>query len=281
MLYSSRFLYLHDPPLSGPDVKSLQERLKQQGFYNCTPDGIFGKSTAEALREFQKVRLLTVDGVSDPSVWSELELFSGYAKDLRAAGKALPRITVDIDKRKLCYASADNNKTYAVGVGRARTPSPLGHWTIIEKAPDPGGPFGSCWMRLSVPWGGYGIHGTDNPQSIGKAYSHGCIRLQNPDALELYNMTPIGTHATIIGKSYNGKVLGKGDAGAAVRYLQRSLKTLGYYKYHIDGKFNGKTERAVRDFQKNSGINPDGLVGNQTYIALQKALAIKRGEIRP
>jgi murein L,D-transpeptidase YcbB/YkuD len=136
-------------------------------------------------------------------------------------------------------------------------------------------------MRLSVPWGGYGIHGTDNPQSIGKAYSHGCIRLQNPDALELYDMTPIGTHATIIGKSYNGKVLGKGETGDAVRYLQRSLKTLGYYKYHIDGKFSGKTERAVMDFQKKSGINPDGLVGNQTYIALQKALAIKRGEIRP
>ncbi|MDR1617312.1 MAG: peptidoglycan-binding protein [Syntrophomonadaceae bacterium] len=281
MFYGSRFLYLRTPPLKGPDVKLLQKRLKEKGFYNSVTDGMFGENTADALKEFQKSRLLRIDGVSDPLVWSELGLFSDCRNGLCLAGEALPRITVDIDKRKLYYASAAHQKTYDVGVGRSRTPSPLGHWTIVEKALNPGGPFGARWMRLSVPWGGYGIHGTDNPQSIGRAYSHGCIRLRNSDAIELYNMAPIGTHVTIMGKSYNGKVSRKGDTGAAVRYIQRSLKTLGYYQYRIDGKFGGQTEKALVDFQKKSGLNPDGLAGNQTYNALQKALAIKRGEISP
>lgn len=40
---------------------------------------------------------------------------------------------------------------------------------------------------------GYGIHGTDHPESIGKAASHGCVRLRNEDVEKLYDMVPVGT----------------------------------------------------------------------------------------
>jgi hypothetical protein len=40
---------------------------------------------------------------------------------------------------------------------------------------------------------GYGIHGTDHPESIGKAASHGCVRLRNEDIEKLYDMVPVGT----------------------------------------------------------------------------------------
>lgn len=40
---------------------------------------------------------------------------------------------------------------------------------------------------------GYGIHGTDNPESIGRSVSHGCVRLHNADIETLYSMVPVGT----------------------------------------------------------------------------------------
>ncbi|MCT4605745.1 MAG: L,D-transpeptidase [Marinisporobacter sp.] len=82
-------------------------------------------------------------------------------------------------------------KSYPVAVGKPSTPTPKGTFTIINKAINPGGPFGVRWMGLSKPH--YGIHGTNDPSSIGKAVSHGCIRMHNQDVIELYNLIPIGT----------------------------------------------------------------------------------------
>jgi lipoprotein-anchoring transpeptidase ErfK/SrfK len=52
--------------------------------------------------------------------------------------------------------------------------------------------FGGHFMQLNVPWGIYGIHGTNKPWSIGQAASHGCVRMYNQDAAELYEKAYIG-----------------------------------------------------------------------------------------
>lgn len=101
-------------------------------------------------------------------------------------------ITVNISTRTLTlYRNGQWVKSYPVAVGKPSTPTPKGTFTIINKAVNPGGPFGSRWMGLSKPH--YGIHGTNNPSSIGKAVSNGCIRMYNKDVNELYNLVPIGT----------------------------------------------------------------------------------------
>ncbi|WP_026695469.1 L,D-transpeptidase [Peribacillus kribbensis] len=82
-------------------------------------------------------------------------------------------------------------KAYPIAVGKMLTPTPEGTYKIINKQPNPGGPFGVMWMGLSKPT--YGIHGTDDPSSIGRDMSHGCIRMQNADVQELSSMVPIGT----------------------------------------------------------------------------------------
>jgi len=56
--------------------------------------------------------------------------------------------------------------------------------------PGPGNPLGTRWMGLSAP--GVGIHGTDDPASIGYSVSHGCIRMQIPDAERLFTMVSVG-----------------------------------------------------------------------------------------
>jgi lipoprotein-anchoring transpeptidase ErfK/SrfK len=71
------------------------------------------------------------------------------------------------------------------------TSTPMGRFKIINKQLNPGGPFGAFWMGLSKPH--YGIHGTNNPSSIGKNVSHGCIRMYNEDVLELSSVVPVET----------------------------------------------------------------------------------------
>jgi len=86
-------------------------------------------------------------------------------------------------------------KTYPVGIGKILTATPTGTYQIINKLPNPGGPFGVLWMGLSKPH--YGIHGTNNPQSIGGLVSKGCIRMYNQDVLELSKFVQISTIVTI------------------------------------------------------------------------------------
>lgn len=179
-------------------------------------------------------------------------------------------IIIDVDRRILVFLADKFKKVYPVAVGKKTTPSPLGDWTIVEKAVDPGGPFGVRWMRLSVPWGGYGIHGTNNPKSIGKAVSNGCIRMYNEDVVEIYDRTPIGSRVYIIGKAYNGRPLKKGDIGTDVMEVQSMLKKLGYYRAKIDNIYGDLMEKAVVNFQKDKGLPADGIVGVFTLDILRR-----------
>jgi hypothetical protein len=56
----------------GPEVKQIQEQLKELQFYSGLVDGIFGGGTDSAVRAFQLFKQLTVDGMVGPGTWSEL-----------------------------------------------------------------------------------------------------------------------------------------------------------------------------------------------------------------
>jgi lipoprotein-anchoring transpeptidase ErfK/SrfK len=114
------------------------------------------------------------------------------------------RLVVSIPDRKL--AVIENEKVvsvFHVAVGAASTPSPVGTFTIVNRIPNPtyytpgkvvgpgaANPLGTRWIGLSEK--GYGIHGTDNPRSIGFAKSHGCIRLRNADVERLFERVRAG-----------------------------------------------------------------------------------------
>ena len=61
--------------------------------------------------------------------------------------------------------------------------------------PGPANPLGTRWIGFDRK--GYGIHGTDQPESIGHARSHGCIRVANWDAQELASLVAPGTPAIL------------------------------------------------------------------------------------
>ncbi|WP_424766464.1 L,D-transpeptidase [Paenibacillus sp. sgz302251] len=106
------------------------------------------------------------------------------------------RIIVDLSERQLHLLDGNTViHSYPVGVGRMVTQTPTGEYFIINKQAHPGGPFGDFWMGLSKPH--YGIHGTNDPSSIGHFVSHGCIRMFNDDVVALSQIVPIGTMVTI------------------------------------------------------------------------------------
>ncbi|WP_227935084.1 L,D-transpeptidase family protein [Alkalihalobacillus deserti] len=82
-------------------------------------------------------------------------------------------------------------KVYPVGVGRMLHDTPVGDFVIVNRAPNPGGPFGTMWLSLSKK--SYGIHGTNDPSSIGHYVSLGCVRMYNQDVEELARTVPNGT----------------------------------------------------------------------------------------
>ncbi|WP_318504977.1 L,D-transpeptidase family protein [Bacillus sp. T3] len=106
------------------------------------------------------------------------------------------QIIVSLRKRTLTlFQSGRIRKTYPIAIGKMLTQTPPGKFIIVNRQPNPGGPFGVLWLSLSK--SGYGIHGTNNPASIGKAVSHGCIRMYNHDVLELASIVPNGTTVII------------------------------------------------------------------------------------
>ncbi|MDD2586703.1 MAG: L,D-transpeptidase family protein, partial [Syntrophomonadaceae bacterium] len=228
MVYASRFLRYDVIPMYGPDVLEVQEKLAELGYYQGELDGVFTEKLGLSVKVFQESYNLPADGIVDAATWNYLSLRTSVVTEYSYQGQ--PSIVIDIDRRILLFVSTNFVKTYQVAVGKKKTPTPLGNWTIVSKALNPGGPFGVRWMRLSVPWGGYGIHGTNNPKSIGKAVSHGCIRLYNEDVVEVYDLTPIGTSVIIVGKAYASRTLKLGDKGLDVKEVQRMLKRLGYYR---------------------------------------------------
>ncbi|EQB4338263.1 L,D-transpeptidase [Clostridium botulinum] len=113
--------------------------------------------------------------------------------------RAIYRIVINTKARTLTLFRNNNvYKTYKVAVGKPSTPTPKGTFKIINRAINPGGPFGARWLGLNIPYGDYGIHGTNNPSSIGKSVSNGCIRMFNNQVIELSNLVPIGTTVTIV-----------------------------------------------------------------------------------
>ncbi len=130
----------------------------------------------------------------------------------QAASTGKTVIVVSLEDRKLALVEDGKvKKIYTVAVGKPSTPSPVGTFTIERRVknptyshdgrivpPGPRNPVGTRWMGLSVR--GYGIHGTNAPGSIGKAVSHGCIRMAKADLEELYPQVAVGDTVELIGE---------------------------------------------------------------------------------
>ncbi|MDI4645889.1 L,D-transpeptidase family protein [Cohnella hashimotonis] len=172
--------------------------------------------------------------------------------------------------RLLVYLDHIPYKSFPVAVGNPSTPTPVGEYIVTYKGKNWGPSFGSRWIGLNVPWGVYGIHGTNKPFSIGQHASHGCIRMRNRDVEELYEIIPVGTKVTIFGHvlgeaNQELKPISEGDAGAVVQLIQNRLQSAGYYDGPCDGRFRYSTTTALKKYQRQNGLVPSGVVTKAVY----------------
>lgn len=162
-------------------------------------------------------------------------------------------------------------KKYRVAVGKSETPSPVGEWVMVWKSYRSEDRFGTRFLALNVPWGGYGIHGTNQSWSIGNFASHGCIRMRNKDIEELFEWVPVGTPVRIEDKMVPiQRTLKVQSMGADVVQLQVKLRELGYLEGRANGYFNLDTEEAVKRFQFHKGLKVTGVADRKTidYLGL-------------
>lgn len=144
-----------------------------------------------------------------------LGLLSGYA----GAEEPFREIVVNIPGFTLyLYEDGVITREYPVSIGNELKPSVLGETTIVNKVinptyyppnaaerglspipPGPNNPVGTRWLGLGFP--SYGIHGTNNPGSIGTAASSGCLRMNNRDVEELAALVEVGTPVRLIYKT--------------------------------------------------------------------------------
>jgi hypothetical protein len=149
----------------------------------------------------------------NPRNWAAAAvLAAGLAADASGQAVSLRLIVVSLEDRKLALVEDGQvRKVYKVAVGKPSTPSPTGTFTIERRVanpvyqhdgktvqPGPGNPVGTRWMGLNIR--GYGIHGTNEPKSIGKAASHGCIRMAKADLEELYELVAVGDTVELVGQ---------------------------------------------------------------------------------
>lgn len=192
---------------------------------------------------------------------------------------SLYRIHINLDEQ-IMYVFKNNElyKTYPVSGGKNNSPSPTGDWIIVHKSKW-GGNFGGAWMGLNVPWGKYGIHGTNKPWAIGQQnVSGGCIRMNNEDAKELYEYIPHGTKVTIVFENQPFRNLKDGDFGSDVYKVQIALKSLGYFHNWCDGKYGDSTRKAVLSYQKDVKLAQTGIVNISTWEKLMKQYEEKQLE---
>ncbi len=145
-----------------------------------------------------------------------IKMQNGLASDLIKPDMQLriwtKKFSVAVDKSQnilLLKSEGEVIKTYIVSTGKDNI-TPVGTfkitnklvnpvWTHDGKIIPPESPeniLGTRWLGFDLP--GYGIHGTTQPESIGKQVTAGCVRMLNSDVQELYDLLPIGTEVIIV-----------------------------------------------------------------------------------
>jgi len=119
------------------------------------------------------------------------------------------RIVIDLSERTLSvYRRGELRGSYPVAIGRPGLETPTGSFFINQKLEPatPGGPFGALAIGISAfqpklaSWaqgGPVAIHGTNQDELIGKAVSHGCVRMHDKDVLAVDRLVPAGSPVVI------------------------------------------------------------------------------------
>ncbi len=170
----------------------------------------------DALKAGDTLRVPNISNPLDPTKLAQQGRFLPERKEFQ------PRVVRVDTKEKMLDVLEDGQilASFPITPGSTTLPAPIGTWKIVsiasmpyfryddmmlnhgvrsenfvELPPGPNSPVGVMWMGLNK--SGIGLHGTSNPETIGRAASHGCIRLANWDAVKLSSLLTAGVTVKI------------------------------------------------------------------------------------
>ena len=226
---------------SGTDVREMQQRLRDLGYLDSWADGDFGEATEEAVKAFQRRNGLTPDGKAGSVTLAKL-----YSSDAKAAATQAPTATSKPSSLK--YGDSGD----AVKELQERLKE-LGYYTN--------------WID-----GNYGYVTVDAVKAFQKNNGLTDDGKAGPVTLALVYSKSAKPYAT---STPSPTSLKNGSKGDAVKELQKRLKELGYLSIGADGSFGDLTEAAVKAFQANNSLTPDGKAGPTTLKKLYSDSAKK------
>ncbi len=248
---------------AGSAVIALQNALKELGFLSGAVDGQFGRATEQAVIAFQNRNEYPATGVVDANL--QAFLYSGSPKN--AAGsktnvKTLAPVegvtirqgntgeqvgTVQIRLRELGYYAGEITMVHDSETVKAVKAFQKANGLTAD-----GKVGGTTWSLLFS----------------GSAFAAGVTATPVPTAVP----TPAPTMAR------PGTTVRQGAKGADAKMVQNRLKALGYFTNRVDGLFGDRSVKALKAFQENNGLTPDGIAGPDTYDVLFSANALKANQ---
>jgi peptidoglycan hydrolase-like protein with peptidoglycan-binding domain len=219
------------PGTSNSDVKELQQKLKNKGYFTYgTTTNYYGSITTSAVKSFQRANGLSADGIAGPATFNKL-LGSGSSSlsssSLLRVGSTGPNVQSLQQQLK--------NKGYFKG----NTTQYFG--SITKNAV-------MAFQRAN----GLSVDGIAGPATLSK--------LKNG-----------GSSASTGGSSSTSTILRQGMSGSAVSSLQQKLKNKGYFSAGVTGYFGSITTSAVKSFQRANGLLVDGEAGPDTLNKLNSS----------
>ncbi len=254
-----------------PYVADVQKRLIELGYMAGSADGVFGRSTVEAVKSFQKSNKIKADGIAGGETQRIMYANTAIAATGTAAAttgtSTAGTTTADTTPSTSSTAGTPSTKTLRLGDRGNDVKSlqdrlvALGY--LSGKAD---GIFGAATQKAVVDF-----QKKSSLTSDGKAgtvtqnllYSGGAKAADGTTASVPSSTTGATEYAT----------LKRGMTSNAVKTLQQSLKDLGYMTANATGFYGSQTQLAVQDFQRAHNLTADGVAGSATQMTLYSSNA--------
>lgn len=265
----------------GEDVKKVQTRLQELGFFDGPISGNFMNKTVAATKVFQEYNGLPQTGRIDEETWNAL---FNDAETVTASETPRPTpeptpipyaITVDVNNQAVLVYGRDENGEYTIPVrhmvcstGTKATPSDVGEWVLSGKTArwcyfPKWGSHAQYWTRINASIAFHGvIYNKDQDdryvlsvksyKKLGQRASHGCVRLLNSDAKWIYENVGAGTVVTITESLPDDEELRRAVAAPALNGARTGPVTTPQPTPEPAYATGGMPPQPFRDLQKGS-----------------------------
>ncbi len=242
--------------VTGDAVKRLQERLTALGYYQAAADGVCKADDVAAIRAFQQLNGLKVDGAAGYE--TQVRLYAENAI-LYTGGFAAGTVSnIAVLRMGVTGSEVQQLQERLITLG------------YLEGKAD--GIYGTSTANAVIAF--QRVNGLTR-DGVAGARTLQLIYATNAKAAPTPTPVPTATPAPAV-KSVAGTtgVLKRGDTSDAVRAMQQQLISLGYLTGRADGVFGVKTFEALKTFQRANRLSADGIAGSKTLSALDSPSAV-------